>query len=306
MVTLDAPETIEVEVFAIDSVTTSERVYEGHQAQEAWGSYASETRTLEAGTIKISMDQPLARVAFTLLEPRSDDGFVAWGFLANTLQAGAAYPILRGGLAHTPPGRFGRRRPWKILQSLPKRFPRDGFRSILRVFRETNCNGCPVPGCTPFERETMRRIAILALLASPCFLACSDGVPLEEAVASINEADFLAKISVIADDSMMGRANPSPGLNMTAQWIAEEFESYGLKPGGGDGTFIQKYPVRETGPDFEASSAQVTGGPALEFGTDLNFMRGSGSGEVTGSVVVLAGTWQGPKTCPPNRLLGST
>ena len=98
MVTLDAPETVEVEVFAIDSVTTSERVYEGHQAQEAWGSYAIETRTLEEGTIKISMDQPLARVAFTLLEPRSDDGFVAWGFLANTLQAGAAYPILRGGL----------------------------------------------------------------------------------------------------------------------------------------------------------------------------------------------------------------
>ena len=62
------------------------------------GEYARETRTLEAGTIRISMDQPLARVAFTLLEPRSDDGFVAWGFLANTLQAGAAYPILRGGL----------------------------------------------------------------------------------------------------------------------------------------------------------------------------------------------------------------
>ena len=97
MVTLDAPETVEVEVFGIDSVTTTERVYEGHQAQEAWGSYGTETRTLEEGTIKISMDQPLARVAFTLLEPRSDDGFVAWGFLANTLQAGGAYPILRGG-----------------------------------------------------------------------------------------------------------------------------------------------------------------------------------------------------------------
>ena len=150
----------------------------------------------------------------------------------------------------------------------------------------------------------MRRIAILALLASPCFLACSDGVPLEEAVASINEADFLAKISVIADDSMMGRANPSPGLNMTAQWIAEEFESYGLKPGGGDGTFIQKYPVRETGPDFEASSAQVTGGPALEFGTDLNFMRGSGSGEVTGSVVVLAGNLAGAQDLPAEQIAG--
>jgi hypothetical protein len=96
-VTLEAPETVEVEVFAVDSVTTSERVYEGHQAQEVWGSYGRETRTLEPGTIKISMDQHLARVAFTLLEPRSDDGFVAWGFLANTLQPGGEYPFLRGG-----------------------------------------------------------------------------------------------------------------------------------------------------------------------------------------------------------------
>ena len=93
----------------------------------------------------------------------------------------------------------------------------------------------------------MRRIAILALLASPCFLACSDGVPLEEAVASINEADFLAKISVIADDSMMGRANPSPGLNMTAQWIADEFESYGLKPGGATGPSSRSTPFAKPG-----------------------------------------------------------
>jgi len=102
MVALEAPETMDIEVFAIDSVTTSERVYEGHQAQEVWGSYSGESRMLEEGTIRVPMDQPLARVAFTLLEPRSDDGFVAWGFLPNTLQAGEAYPILRSGPIRQP------------------------------------------------------------------------------------------------------------------------------------------------------------------------------------------------------------
>ena len=97
LVTLEEAEAVDVEVFAIDSVTTSERVYEGHQAQEVWGSYTLESRTLEEGTIRVPMDQPLARVAFTLLEPRSDDGFVAWGFLPNTLQAGEAYPIMKDG-----------------------------------------------------------------------------------------------------------------------------------------------------------------------------------------------------------------
>ena len=150
----------------------------------------------------------------------------------------------------------------------------------------------------------MRRLAILAILASPGLMSCQGGVPVEEAAASISEADFLRKVSVIADDSMMGRADPSPGLDMTAQWIADEFERYGLRPGGDDGGFIQKYHVGETATDFEASSAQVTGGPALEFGTDLSFMRGSGAGQVTGTVAVLAGDLAGAQDLPADQISG--
>jgi hypothetical protein len=150
----------------------------------------------------------------------------------------------------------------------------------------------------------MRRLAILAILASPGLMSCQGGVPVEEAVASINEADFLSKISVIADDSMMGRADPSPGLDMTAQWIADQFERYGLKPGGDDGGFIQKYHIGETATDFEASTAQVTGGPALEFGTDLSFMRGSGAGQVTGTVAVLAGDLAGAQDLTADQISG--
>ena len=91
-----------VEVFHVDSVRTEERTYEGHQAQTVWGSYTAESRTLPAGTVWVPMDQPLARVAFTLLEPRSDDGFVAWGMLAQTLRAGEAYPVFRTSPGITP------------------------------------------------------------------------------------------------------------------------------------------------------------------------------------------------------------
>jgi hypothetical protein len=150
----------------------------------------------------------------------------------------------------------------------------------------------------------MRWKTILAILAIPGIVACKGGVPVEEAVASINEADFINKVWVIAHDSMMGRANPSPGLDMTAQWIADEFERYGLKPGGDGGSFVQKYHIGETATDFEASSAQVTGGPALEFGTDLNFMRGSGAGEVTGTAVVLAGDLAGAQDLSADQISG--
>lgn len=150
----------------------------------------------------------------------------------------------------------------------------------------------------------MRRILFLVVFALPALQGCKGGVPVEEAVASITEADFLQKVSVIADDSMMGRADPSPGLDMTAQWVADEFKKYGLKPGGDDGTFIQHYHVGETAVDFDASVAQVTGGPTLHFGTDLSVMRGSGAGEVTGTVVVLAGNLAAAQDLAADQIAG--
>jgi len=41
------------------------------------------------------MRQPLARLAFLLLEPRSRDGLVAWNVLDEALKGASAYPILR-------------------------------------------------------------------------------------------------------------------------------------------------------------------------------------------------------------------
>jgi hypothetical protein len=87
--------TVELQEFLVDSVTTSPREYEGHQEQTVYGGYRSVTRTLEPGTVVVSLGQPLARVAFGLLEPRSDDGFVAWGFLADELKGGEPYPVTR-------------------------------------------------------------------------------------------------------------------------------------------------------------------------------------------------------------------
>jgi hypothetical protein len=95
---LSEGESLTLEAFQVDSVRTAEREYQGRAPQEVWGSYRTREVTLEAGTVIVPMDQPLARVAFTLLEPRSDDGFVAWAFLTETLNEGTEYPVFR-----TPP-----------------------------------------------------------------------------------------------------------------------------------------------------------------------------------------------------------
>ena len=72
------------------------------------------------------------------------------------------------------------------------------------------------------------------------------------AAASITPADYLRKIGVIAHDSMGGRDTPSPGLEMTAAWIAGEFERLGLTPGGDDGSYIQRYAIQTIRGDLVA------------------------------------------------------
>jgi hypothetical protein len=41
------------------------------------------------------MTQPLARLAFYLLEPRSDDGLANWNFLDDALESIDLYPVVR-------------------------------------------------------------------------------------------------------------------------------------------------------------------------------------------------------------------
>jgi hypothetical protein len=49
--------------------------------------------------VEVSLNQPLGRLAFYLLEPRSDDGFVNWNFFDSAVEASSTVPIVR---VHTP------------------------------------------------------------------------------------------------------------------------------------------------------------------------------------------------------------
>lgn len=94
MSTLSAARTESVEVFRVDSSTVSPRPFQGHQERTLFGSWASSERTLPAGTRVVELSQPLGRLAFYLLEPRSDDGLANWALLDEYLESGE-YPILR-------------------------------------------------------------------------------------------------------------------------------------------------------------------------------------------------------------------
>jgi hypothetical protein len=84
-----------VERFVIDSTTVSEREYQGHRQRTVYGSYESVPLDVPAGAAVVPLDQPLGRLAFLLLEPRSDDGLLNWNFLDDAIEEGAYYPIVR-------------------------------------------------------------------------------------------------------------------------------------------------------------------------------------------------------------------
>jgi len=85
--------------FKIATNTLETREYQGtHKARTLTGAWEAAEQTLPAGSLVIPMDQPLARLAFILMDPRSDDGFMWWNLLDAVLgqsPAPAYYPVWR-------------------------------------------------------------------------------------------------------------------------------------------------------------------------------------------------------------------
>jgi hypothetical protein len=88
----------DVEGFAI-TANTAGQTFEGHTIRRLEGKWGTRLDIVRTGKwMEVPMNQPLARLAFYLLEPTSDDGLVAWNYLDDRLKdaaAGAHYPILR-------------------------------------------------------------------------------------------------------------------------------------------------------------------------------------------------------------------
>lgn len=93
---LDQDLKLKGEQFRIESTAVAEREYEGHKARTINGKWEPADLNVPAGTLVISVDQPLGRLALMLLEPRSEDSLAAWGLMEDVLiQNPQVYPILR-------------------------------------------------------------------------------------------------------------------------------------------------------------------------------------------------------------------
>lgn len=92
---LSSPRELALERFRIDASQAAERPFQGRHERTLSGVYEPVVHTLEPGTLVVPVDQKLGRLVCYLLEPRSDDGLVAWALMDDVLEGAEHYPILR-------------------------------------------------------------------------------------------------------------------------------------------------------------------------------------------------------------------
>ena len=95
MTPLKSATKVAVEEFRIDSNVAAATAFQNHNERTLTGAWVPAERELPAGTLKVELTQPLARLAFYLIEPRADDGLVDWNLLDEALKDAKVYPIVR-------------------------------------------------------------------------------------------------------------------------------------------------------------------------------------------------------------------
>src|SRR5436309_12925258 len=153
----------------------------------------------------------------------------------------------------------------------------------------------------------MRYRLALLLAALPGLAAAQRQRPAARGAASITIADVQRRIAIIADDSMLGRATPSPQLDAVAAYVAGEFQRFGLKPGGDSGTYFQHYPLEVLRFDPESSTIPITRRtPGMwRGGQDVLLVEGQApAGAAAGPAVVTTGAAAARRPLDPAAVTG--
>jgi hypothetical protein len=103
-------------------------------------------------------------------------------------------------------------------------------------------------------------------------------------VEAITAEQLKKWLYVVASDEMEGRDTPSRGLDLTAKFIADHLSQWGVKPGGDDGTYFQKFALTSRRVEPELTIASVNG-QGFNLGED--FIAEPTPGQASGPIVYV-------------------
>lgn len=111
-------------------------------------------------------------------------------------------------------------------------------------------------------------IALTLFIFSSCSRKTHD---IEAAVASLNTDELANDVKILSSDDFEGRFPASPGEEKTIQFLKEEFEKVGLKPGNGE-SFFQEVPLVEITASPQTKLVITGGKKPLEFAYEDDFV----------------------------------
>src|SRR5262245_21271805 len=103
-------------------------------------------------------------------------------------------------------------------------------------------------------------------------------------VEAIQAAQLKEWLNVIASDEMEGRETPSRGLDMAAKFIADHLSKWGVRPGGSNGTYFQKFALTSRRVLPEQTVASVNG---QNFKLGVDFYARPFPGRASGRIVYV-------------------
>jgi hypothetical protein len=130
-------------------------------------------------------------------------------------------------------------------------------------------------------------VAVLLAAAGRTALVAQDAGTKHGEIEGITAARIAHHIEVLADDSLLGRATPSHGLDAAAAYVAAEFRRAGLRPLSGN-DLVVRWPLVTTHMVKGGIELAVAGreGERLVYGTDFGVMR-AGAARLTGRVIAV-------------------
>jgi len=109
------------------------------------------------------------------------------------------------------------------------------------------------------------------------------------ALDRITPGDLKGDVSFLASDLLEGRATPSPGLDIAAEFIASKFRAVGLDPGGDDG-FFQTAHLKQVEPDMTGFKLELANGKeTISLETDSVAVRNMAPVDLAGVETVKSG-----------------
>jgi hypothetical protein len=144
----------------------------------------------------------------------------------------------------------------------------------------------------------MQKFITLALVGALCWSpvlaqqkkpkATTAPAPTFGNVESITADQLKAYLGFIASDEMEGRDTPSKGLDITARFLAALMERWGVQPGGENGTYFQKMPLKRTRLDADKTVAALN---SQSYKYNEDFLAGTAPGTASGTLVYAGHGW---------------